>query len=215
MAWNRVVLSGTLLGAEDWACGISFIGDAGEVVTDYTELEGWATTALAYVEGQTFPTSLMTMLSTQGTIDTVRVEAHDSTGALTQAAEVSPVTPKAGTGTPNKSIQTTVVCSIRTGRPGRSYRGRIYWPALNLTLETASGRISNSAVSSASTGFAQMLTTLGTSYTGSHTPRPAVASRTIGQVTRATSVDVGDVPDVMRRRRDSLPEARVVTWLPA
>lgn len=205
VAHNVVRINGTLPGGEVWSVTPKFMGSPSPM-TDYADLEEWATLIGDYIIALDNTDPLLQLLSTAGAITSIRTEYRDASNALGQAAEYVFSSPKTGNLTANKVFQTSVVISLRTGRPGRSYRGRIYWPALAATLgpqlrlsESAMNGIMNSAAGLIGEieGFADQV---GSSV------RLAVVSQTLGVATRVQTIQVGDILDIQRRRRDSLQE---------
>lgn len=214
MATNRVIFSGQLFGSEEWSCGFSFAGTTGVVIEDFEALRSWGLSIGALNTGSVLPVSLRNLLSANGNLRVVRLEARSSTGNLIQAAEWTPAAPIAGAGPAIKTFQSAMVLGIRTGRPGRSYRGRAFWPALGAATSASTGRVAGNTVSTIASETAQFLADVGRAAPGGQALVPYVESRTLRVATRATVIDVGDVLDVMRRRRDKLVEQRVQSIIP-
>lgn len=205
--FNRVRISGTMPGGEVWSINPAFAETDGSVVQSYADLLSWANAIVATNAAKILPTTVLDLLSTVAAITEVRTEVYDSTGKLTAAAEVTLTTPIPGTASPNKAYQSSVAVSLLTGRPGRSYRGRLYLVALSITLNVASLRLSASQASSIATQMSATLTAWGNAAPGDIDLRPVVVSKTLGMNSQVTQVGVGDVMDTQRRRRDSLAEA--------
>jgi hypothetical protein len=95
------------------------------------------------------------------------------------------------------------VASLRTAGVGPAYRGRMYLPPVLATAVLTTGRLDSLAAGDLSSSVAAALgESLGLLFT------PVLAS--IGRADRPiTSVDVGDVFDAQRRRRDKLLELRI------
>lgn len=214
MATNRVIFSGQLFGSEEWSCGFSYASPSGGIIDDYEALTSWGLSVGALNAGSVLPASLRQLLTTAGTIRVIRLEARSSTGKLIQAGEWTPAAPIAGSGAPSKTFQSALVLGIRTGRPGRSYRGRAFWPALGAVTSNITGRISTPSTATIASETAKFLADVGRAVPGPEVLVPYVESRTLRVATRATSIDVGDVLDVMRRRRDKLTEQRVDAIIP-
>lgn len=205
---NRVIFSGRLFNSEDWSTGFSFAARTGEELTDYADLERWAIAIGQLNGGKIFPPALQKLLTTSASITSVRTEARSSNGKLMQAGEYSPPAPIVGQGTATKTFQTALVLSIRTGRPGRSFRGRSFLPALGAVTSSITGRLTDPSPSGIASGGVLLLSQIAGAAGGGFSLVPVVESRTLERITIATAVDVGDVLDVMRRRRDKLTEAR-------
>jgi hypothetical protein len=120
-------------------------------------------------------------------------------------------TPLVGTGTAKMPPQSAVVATLLTNVPGRSARGRLYWPALALTLSSSTLRIAPADQQTIAGGTSAWLQALEAAWPGSEDIRSTVNSRVKGTNTPVTAIRVGDVVDTQRRRRDQLLEANYVT----
>lgn len=206
VAHNKVRILGLLPGGEVWSVNPSFYANLDNVVTDYDELLAWATAIAALNEGDVFPAGLRSLLSSAASISSIRTEYRDGNGNLSQAAEYTLPIVAAGTGTASKPFQTAVVSSLLTGRPGRSRRGRLYWPALAANISSTSLRLSTPSASAVGEAVRSFLSAVTASAPAGKNPQLAVISETLSTATQVTQVAVGDVLDVQRRRRDSLVE---------
>lgn len=205
VAHNVVRINGSLPGGEVWSVTPKFTRASGPV-TEYADLERWATVLAGTMESWDTSNIFRQLLSTAGTIDSVRVEARNAAGEMTQAAEAQLTPSLAGSGTANKTYQTCVVFTFLTGRPGRSYKGRMYWPALFAGLNTQL-RLAQSTIDEYAGAGVDLLNLISDAgITDAERPYPVVVSQTQGLATPITSVRVGDVLDIQRRRRDSLTE---------
>ena len=205
VAHNVVRINGSLPGGEVWSVTPKFNRPSGPV-TEYEDLERWAGVVAGTMEAWESSNIFRQLLSSAGTIDSVRVEARNAANQLTQAAEVQLTPSLAGFGSANKIFQSCVVFTFLTGRPGRSYKGRMYWPALNASLNSTL-RLSQANIDSYASNGVQLLEMIGgAGATEGEFPIPVVVSQTTGASTPITSVRVGDILDIQRRRRDSLTE---------
>lgn len=205
MAYNRLVMSGTIgAGGEIWSTGVNFIPDVGPAVISPGDLAAWAESAAVELEAG-LGTVLNTGVSANGTIDEVRAYYYPSNDGPAQFVGIAPCD-YVGSSTSNNPLPTSMVFSLLTATAGRSFRGRMYWPALSLTINT-SGRFPSSVMTSAATDAANLLTALAGAVTIATDLTPAVVSKTRNLVTPVTQIRVGDVPDTQRRRRDALVEA--------
>lgn len=205
VAHNVVRINGSLPGGEVWSVTPKFNRPSGPV-TEYEDLERWAGVVAGTMEEWVSPNPFLALLSSAGTIDSVRVEARNAANQLTQAAEVHLMPSKSGIGSANKLFQSCVVFTFLTGRPGRSYKGRMYWPALAASL-TNELRLPQSNIDNYASNGVQLLEMIGSAgATEGEFPIPVVVSQTAGVYTPITSVRVGDILDIQRRRRDSLTE---------
>lgn len=206
-AFNQVSIKGTFVsGAEVWSVNPKFIQADGGTIEDYQQLENWAIGISQLNSGNVFPPALRGLLSTAGSITEVTCSYYGANGHLAEiaAASVSPAAP--GTGSATKPLQTALVSSLRTGRPGRSYRGRIYWPALNASISSSSLRMTATDCGNILTAIVGFLNELEASAQLTTPPSLAVISQTASTYSLVNQVLVGDVLDTQRRRRDSFPE---------
>lgn len=100
--------------------------------------------------------------------------------------------------------QCSTVVSLRTPVAGARGRGRMYLPTLGSNALYQDGRL---AVASRSAIASAMQLFLNDWNADSGTQPVGVASAVGGYVTTVTSIQVGDVIDTQRRRRDTLPES--------
>ena len=203
----KAIMQGTSQGGEVWSCGLSYTG----AVALFTQasLQAWAQGIADFIEAMpTTNAGLIDLLSAQGAVTTVRCETRQVDDSLLLAAE-APLTPaKSGLGTCDKVFQSTACFSLRTAIPGRSYRGRFYWPAWQFT-NTAAMRFSTVDQGVMVASFVSLNNGILAAQEAAEPGVDAalcVRSRLLNEETLVTSVAVGDVPDVQRRRRDDLVE---------
>lgn len=210
MSYVRVLLRGTLPGGEVWSVNPCY--NESTNVTGYDQAKGDATaTAIAAIA---VPAALQSLASTQGKAAQVRIERRSDDHLLVGASEVA-WNGIAGNGrSPIQSGQAAVVLSLRTGIPGASNRGRLYWPALGAELDPATLRLGIPKTSAVAAAAVSYLDAIETALKEGFFPSPAlidyhltVVSKTRNQRTDVKTIQVGDVIDVQRRRRDSLVEA--------
>jgi hypothetical protein len=153
------------------------------------------------------PTNLLTMW-TQGTALTgFKVEARSKTGALESLAEYQRTAPLVGTGTFTHQQSSAVVSSLRTALPGASGRGRLYWPATGVPLQNSTMRLTTANALTYATAFKTFLSTIQTAIDATlDGVALAVWSRKLDDLTVVNQIQVGDILDVQRRRRDTLQE---------
>lgn len=204
VARNRMVLSGPLGSPEvdNWSITLHWTLDGGGAVTNQTDLQSWADNAAAVLDGlETNQATLANLLSTVSEVERVDLYAYGDSGPA--VAQASASCSGAGLGAIEAPFQVAAVMSLLTGRPGASYRGRAYWPAMGATMGSG-GTFSEAA--GAATDFAELITELG-DIDGTSTAICVVYSPTLDVVTPVTSVRVGNVLDTQRRRRDRVPES--------
>lgn len=207
MSYVRVSILGSTSGGEKWSINPVFDPTAewGDTV-DQTNLDA-AAAAIAALNPGVIPLSF---LSTAMAITGARLEVrNDSTDDLIGISINTRTTPLAGTGTAKLPPQAASVLSIRTNTPGGSGRGRVYWPAMGATL-AATGRFDSGTQL---TNLTQMRVYLTAMRDALATAFPtigfnlAVRSTTTHSTPHAVRIQIGDVVDTQRRRRDTLSEA--------
>lgn len=213
-AHNVVRIQGAMPGGEVWSVNPRFYSAASGPVIDYEELLMWANEVGDIVTNLPENGSLKQFLSSVASITSVRVESISPSGTLVQAAEWVPSIGVTGTGLGNKPFQTAVVASLLTGRPGRSFRGRLYWPALNVTLSGTTLRLSAGQGQAFANAMAEFLTDISAASPADPSLTLSVVSQTLNVATPVNLISVGDVLDVQRRRRDSLLELRSSQVMP-
>jgi len=210
MEHNVVRIKGTLTGGESWSinpCFFDSIGPFQDSPKTYDDLLIWATDVGGLNSGNVFPASIMSLISSNCAITSVRTE-YWADNEIQMAAEFVPSSPKFGNGGPTKSYSTALVASLRTGRPGRSYRGRLYFPALAAVISSSTGRLTSAVSTTFSTDIAAWLQAVGNqgSFLLRTLAEPCVVSKTANVITKVETVAIGDVLDSQRRRRDALVE---------
>lgn len=214
---NKVIVGGPLPGGERWSVGCHFAdGNGAATVNLFEELDDWARAIALLNSGNVLPLNVRALLSSSVAIEYVRTERIGADGRLALAAEYVLPNLVPGTGTLRNPLQVSLVASLSTGRPGRSFRGRMYWPMLATSLEASSGRVPTAVCGLVATDTANWLRAVADTIVDPNPPLdPVVTSQTQGVNTRVETVGVGDVPDTQRRRRDSLSEGRSVAVVPA
>lgn len=205
--YNKVRISGTMPGGEVWSINPAFGNQAGLAVDDFEDLQDWADRLADDTLLPLFRDSFIETMSSAVRITQIRTEYYDATGKLADVAETALNPARTSPNTPNKPFQSAIAMSLRTARPGRSFRGRLYWPALNAELNAASLRLAPALTQALAEDCVQMLnqiaaeSQLGLAYV------PVVVSQTLGINSPITRVEVGDILDTQRRRRDAVVEA--------
>jgi hypothetical protein len=214
MSYVRVSILGSFSTEEVWSVNPVFDPtlEFGSTV-DQAALDA---AALA-IANRTIPTNMRAAMSTSSTRVGARVEVRDDVDDhLIGISLQGSTTPLAGTGTLFQAPQTAIVCSIRTNTPGGSGRGRLYWPAGGATV-TATGRLSTPGTLAMVTDFKAYLLGIRSDLA---TAFPtigfdlAVRSTTTHTTPHAVRVQVGNILDTQRRRRDNLPEAYTAASFP-
>lgn len=209
----RVAISGTLAGGtEDWSTGFWYTDPDQIAPPEPGSLQAWAAAIVAGLS-VSVNSGVKNALSTSGKI--TRIDTYwypdvtaPAAGAATASADY------AGSSTPNLPLQCAVVCSLRTPINTRRGRGRVYWPAVGLTV-TAAGKLNLANAPSLQTNFRTMFTEIANAWPETGELDLAVVSKVGDTVTPVTQLRVGDVIDTQRRRRDALVEVYQSVVYPA
>lgn len=209
----RISLAGAMPGGEEWSVNpcYSIGGDFGDDVS--------AADALAIataIGGLTLGTGITNLMNGVTTWSSVRVEARSWSGTLIAQGEFVKSTATAGSGPQNHPYQTSAVFSLRTDTPGASGRGRMYWPATGVSINSADLRIAGATNSSA---VSAMKTFLSGAESAIETQLGSAATLIVWSRKNLTgypvrSLQMGNVADVQRRRRDQLAESYAAVAYP-
>lgn len=197
----RHVARGSLIDGEQFTFSIHSERAPGEVNEAHTAFA--AAIALLW-NGVATPADSIKQLYPAGT--TVDELVTTQLAALSGRNELQVISAPALAGTGAGAAlppQTAICVSLRTALPTRAGRGRFFLPA-PIVAESSSGRLASTAqgqVLAAVTGMLQSMQ--------SDLYPVVIMHRDDLTTTLVTSVDVGDVFDTIRRRRDKLVEARV------
>lgn len=209
MSYIRVLLRGRLGTQEVWSVNPAY--------NETTNVAGWDQSlgqdTADRIGALAVPDVLRDLCSTSGPGTTVRVERRSDAHVLLGAAEAA----WSGFGTPGfaatKPPQTSVVLSLRSDVPGGRARGRLYWPGLAASIDGTTLRQSSAATLLIANAASAYLDDIETQLKEGLEPSPSlidyhlcVVSKTGGFRTDINRIMVGDVLDVQRRRRDSMPE---------
>jgi hypothetical protein len=206
--YNKVTISGTLPGGEEWSINPNFVGPSGTggAVTLFSELQQWSDAIAAVGDLGPVPEPIGELISSGASVNTIRVAAYQANGDIITVAETQLGTPGKGTTNVTKPLQTALVVSLLTGRPGRSYNGRLYLPALGAILDTATARVPAFTVQAYLDGAKTMLQSIQTAQPDGAGMQLCVVSHKLEFQTPVTALRIGDVLDTQRRRRESLVE---------
>lgn len=209
MSYVRVSILGRLVSEEVWSINPVF-DPTGEFPGGVSQA-GLDAAALA-IANRTVPTQMRAWLSTLGSRTGARVEVRDDvTEELIGLSIQSSTTPAVGGPSgANQPPQSAAVISLRTDTPGASGRGRLYWPAMGAALDSTNGRLSSSQLASFLTDSKNYLLGIRSDLAAAFPAIGfdlAVRSRTTKTTPHVTRLQVGNVVDTQRRRRDNLPES--------
>lgn len=205
---GRVILQGYVSGGSDiWT--MSFATD---------QLDGRSQTQLeqlAEAVADIFDEQVWTHVDFAGFISEltaftgVRVDDVQDPGGVVRTAQFDLVEPSLGASTGQQlPPQCSEVVSLRTGSPGKSFRGRMYFPPLSVGALTGEGSISTGAQGELADAMQRFFNT----YNAASAPVNAtafVASDVRQQLTAINQIQVGSVFDTQRRRRSEIAEAYV------
>jgi hypothetical protein len=210
----RIVMDGAL-GAGDqeaWStkidCDVSL--DIEEITS--VQLNDIANAVMTRFSGLASTNELKTLLSSSGALLRVRTYSMIGTPSSALRGGASTAARVPGAGTLNKTPQTAVVFSLLSGLSGGSFRGRMYWPALQAGVGT---NLRQSSQATQAQAMATFLTGVVTDVEGVLNTGASIAiySPTRNLLTAVSTVQVGDVLDTQRRRRDNLRESYATATL--
>ena len=201
----NVRFSGTLgtPEVENWSVGLHYGGGGG--VPTQTETQALSDSIATAVSASSFAAlgSLKNGDSSAFRMTQVDLYAYGNAPQAVAHGITRFTTPYAGTGTVAAPAQSSSVITMLTALPGRSYRGRIYWPCLApgmaSTLKASNPLGHASGLKSLNAAVEAALAIDGPWVLSVYSAKNDV-------VTPVTSFRSGDVVDTQRRRRDSLSE---------
>jgi hypothetical protein len=185
------------------------ITDGGSIQSP-TEVQAWADAVAGELNGgETSWPAITALMGANVNATQVHTYGYGDTGpsVATGVADTSWL----GSGSLRVPFSTAICVTKRTLIAGRSYRGRFYWPALAMSVDSDGHFTPALALASE---FASMIAQCGNTG-GPDVLEPVVYSAAKNAVTLVTSVAVGDVPDSQRNRRDNLVESYQVAAVPS
>lgn len=214
MSYVRVSILGSGPNGEVWSINPVY-DPSGEIEGDVDQAK--LDSAALAIANRSLPTSLATALGTSHSRTGARVEVRaDADDSLLGISIQGSPTPSSGTGAVRLPLQSALVVSVRTNTPGGSGRGRLYWPAIGVTLSNA-GRVTTPATATFVSDFRSYLNGIRTDLATAFAPIGfdlAIRSKTTHTTPHAVRLQVGDVVDTQRRRRDALAEAYAAVTFP-
>lgn len=207
MAKLKLTLGGKLVGSQRWSVGFSFgppdaapspsalSALATQLFTDFNT-SAWSATATA-------ATPLRGIAGIGSTLDQARIYYYPGSSTVAAVIGQSSNAAVAGINSITQAPQTALVCSLLTGFAGRNNRGRIYLPALALSVGTTTGLMNGPDVQKVAVSVANFLSLAQTRSLGGATLLPIVGSPT-APPTAISAVRVDNVLDTQRRRRDNV-----------
>lgn len=214
MSYVRVGIQGASTGGEVWSINPVF-DPSGEFPggVDQTNLDT-AAKAIANIS----PGGVLKVYLSDLMVGTAaRVEVRDDvTDELIGLSVQGPTSAWAGSGTAKMPLQAAAVFSLRTNTPGASGRGRLYWPVPGVTL-LSTGRMGGASHTTAITEMKTYLMAIRSALASAFPAIGfdlAVRSKTTKTTPHVTRIQLGDVVDTQRRRRDKLIESYLVAPIP-
>lgn len=206
MSYVRVAIKGTITGGEVWSINPVFDPNGElETTVDQTKLDAAALAIANIVPGSNLRLMMGPDVLIVGSRLEVRADATNNIIAVSNAGSTAPI---GGTGSSRLPPQTSLVCSLRTNTPGGSGRGRIYLPIIGATIG-ANLRLNATQFAAAAGEFKTYLAAMQSALATQFTPitfNLAVRSVKTNTTPHVVRLQVGDVLDTQRRRRDALPE---------
>lgn len=206
VAHLRIELFGTVAGgAEHWSAGFSTAPPGGGGLADVAVLSNLASNL--------FDADFFGAVGINGLFRSsvvfigARARQLNSAGVTVAVAEdvlTTPTAGGAGGGAESLPPQVSEVISLRTSSPGARHRGRMYLPPLASNCLTANGRLDSSVRTTVLNGMKDFFDDWNAD---ANTLPVAVASNAGSFVETVTHIQLGDVFDTQRRRRDRLPES--------
>lgn len=200
----RVSIFGALPSGENWSVNPVFRFTAPIAIS-----ADECAAAAAAINGVSIGSGLTGLNPSGVTVTGCRFEARDLNGELENVAEALRGTPVVGTSSTVHPLQTSIVLSLRTTDSTARGKGRLYWPALGIALDSSTARFGSLGVDNFLTAMNAYLAGVETAIEGvggMTTAALAVWSRSTPKVSPVVSLRAGNVPDVQRRRRDKVTE---------
>lgn len=205
----KVTLTGVRIGGEEWNTGFWCIVGPNGAMTQADLDEIRAEIAVLAV------TQWSNVWDTQATVDTdfnkVHVAYYPAGSNIATLASEEAVTVAAGTSLNRHPYECCMVVSLRTAIPTRSGRGRMYLPLDGYTVVGGS-QITNEAITAVADGMLSLFNQVNNITTPNVLAMAvAVASHTQGVARPVQQIIVDSLPDIQRRRGDSLTPFNVQT----
>jgi hypothetical protein len=207
VSYVRVSILGTGIGGEAWSINPTYdpSGEFGSTV-DQTALDAACLAIANRTPGGTAGSIISTAMSIVGARLEVRDDASDELIGISTQGRPTPYT---GGIAPKMPLQNAAVVSLRTNTPGASGRGRLYWPVPGLAV-ASNTRIATADVTSILGSLKTYLVDIRDSLSSNFPTigfNLAVRSKTTHSTPHVVRIQMGDVIDTQRRRRDKLVEA--------
>lgn len=191
----KVSFNGHLTGGEIFSFGSWW--DPG-MVLNATQLDNLRTTVTTAFESNLGAQSRIQLDAGSG-YDTTTAYYYDGSSSRAALQAEGPYSHAGTSSGSDMPLQTCCVATLLTGRPGRSYRGRIYFPYLEGAL--TAHQFVDTFCSGMASDVAGWFETVKTASGGGFLPAvPVVMSSTKSAMTPVTEVRVDSKPDRQERR---------------
>lgn len=202
---TKMVVSGAMTPGEQYAFGFALINTT---VTSQADLQNIANGIAGTIVLASGLGHVMNQKANGVTIDAVHGYYYATpSNRATYAAQANVTGMSFSAGIPHPN-QCSVVVTLLTGAAGKSRRGRMYLP-LN-ACSVSNGKIGSADVALISTDITAWIHAINGGAGGYQV---AVASKTTAQIWPVTQIQIGDVYDTQRRRRNKIVEARTTTTI--
>lgn len=215
MPYIRLSLNGTLAqGVERWSIGWGYGGtiEVSDPLELFPILQRWADGIVsAIVADETELVGFWSAISAYSRLTDVSLDYRANDSTLIMGARSVLAEPIQGVGTECQSLSTAAVITTLSGYPGGSRRGRIFVPAIGMNV-LGTGRFEDDDLAALADSVAWLIVTAGatdTIGTANVSVAPLIWSKKLQAGTVMSQISAGNVPDVMRRRRDNVVEARI------
>jgi hypothetical protein len=201
---------------QTWSFGLKFNGPGNDFpITGVDKLNSWRDAVRALNSGAVIPTSLARLMGPGFKMSGIRCSALGADGKETEVSTYEFANPIPGLGSASMPGQVALVVSLLTGRPGASYRGRVYLPA-GAAQVSVQGRIGTDVAGTIATDFAQWIRDVETAGASILDPQlsAVVYSQVKGVANAITEVKVGTRLDIQRRRADKEKDSYSVAPVP-
>lgn len=201
---------GTLYTSQTWSTGFACqLGPAAAVPTPQDMIDicndVWG------AAGTQFSAAFSKTNNASCRITGLRADYYGLGGTQASAiGEASDTVASVGNGTANNTPLLALVSTLRTALPGRSGRGRMYWPLTGLATGGTAGQVLTADAGTVATSVAGAFTqinALDASAVWYKGIKVVVASGTKSINNQVTTVDVDTLVDVQHRREDSFTAA--------
>lgn len=198
----RLSIEGTIQNTQSWSTGVSVQGPAG--APTQAQWLAWLTDVqAAFATYHDAANGAMHAISSQVSVKNLRAYYYPA-GQTTSSGEGSVTSPFTGPDSAVLPAQCSVVHSLRTASTSRHGRGRMYIPALAAPMSSATLRLGTGVAGPYATALAAFLSSIGGLAIDSVPTAPVIAPRGAGALIPIVTVQVDNVIDTQRNRRNKI-----------